>query len=280
MLADQGNARSLSDESDSSMGIRVVMASRTDRGVHAKGQVALVRSRYPLARDDPMLFGQRLNNYLPEDLCIVDCNSLPEDSTFDPRKDSVGKWYRYSLVCGGLGKASIARDAFWLVPSRSKPGLSKTKDIEGTIKHPHEQLPLNLTAMREAAAHLVGQPLNFTSFANAGGGSSDGEVQRDPVCSLDACVISLVTPTVAPVVENFTSSSASSAVPIRMEVNIDIRGSRFLYNMVRVIVGTLVEVGLGKVPPGSIPEILARRDRQAAGPGAPAKGLCLMEVYY
>ena len=48
----------------------------------------------------------------------------------------------------------------------------------------------------------------------------------------------------------------------------------------RVIVGTLVEVGLGRLNEDEIPRIVASKDRQAAGPGAPAKGLCLMEVYY
>ena len=54
----------------------------------------------------------------------------------------------------------------------------------------------------------------------------------------------------------------------------------FLYNMVRAMVGTLIEVGLGKREAGDIPRLLASGDRMQAGPTAPAKGLCLMQVEY
>lgn len=60
----------------------------------------------------------------------------------------------------------------------------------------------------------------------------------------------------------------------------DFEGDGFLYNMVRNIVGTLVEVGRGRWQPGKITEILAAKDRAAAGPIAPAAGLCLMEINY
>jgi tRNA pseudouridine38-40 synthase len=61
---------------------------------------------------------------------------------------------------------------------------------------------------------------------------------------------------------------------------INVEGDGFLYNMVRNIVGTLVEVGRGKWKPGKIKEILEAKDRRAAGPIAPAGGLCLMWVKY
>ncbi|MDD4013071.1 MAG: tRNA pseudouridine(38-40) synthase TruA, partial [Candidatus Omnitrophica bacterium] len=54
----------------------------------------------------------------------------------------------------------------------------------------------------------------------------------------------------------------------------------FLYNMVRNIVGTLVEIGRGYFPPGSMRKILAAKDRKQAGPTAPARGLFLEEVKY
>jgi len=58
------------------------------------------------------------------------------------------------------------------------------------------------------------------------------------------------------------------------------RGNGFLYNMVRIIVGTLVEVGQGKRAPAELAEILAACDREKAGKTAPAKGLTMWEVIY
>ena len=63
-------------------------------------------------------------------------------------------------------------------------------------------------------------------------------------------------------------------------VLIDVEGGGFLYNQVRNIVGTLVEIGRGHWPPERVPEILASRDRQQAGPTAPPHGLCLQWVKY
>ncbi len=63
-------------------------------------------------------------------------------------------------------------------------------------------------------------------------------------------------------------------------ITIDITGDGFLYNMVRIIAGTLVYVGAGKINPSDIPEIIESCDRTRAGITAPAKGLCLKEVFY
>lgn len=63
-------------------------------------------------------------------------------------------------------------------------------------------------------------------------------------------------------------------------IEIDVAADGFLYNMVRNIVGTLVEVGHGKYPPEWIDALLAGGDRSVAGQTAPAQGLCLVEVFY
>ena len=63
-------------------------------------------------------------------------------------------------------------------------------------------------------------------------------------------------------------------------LDIIITADGFLYNMVRIIVGTLVEVGKGKIKPKDIDNIIKSKDRTKAGPCAPAKGLCLEKVYY
>jgi tRNA pseudouridine38-40 synthase len=63
-------------------------------------------------------------------------------------------------------------------------------------------------------------------------------------------------------------------------VSITIEASAFLYHMARIIVGTLVEVGLGKIEPEDVRKILEAKDRKVAGPTAPAHGLCLVRVKY
>lgn len=63
-------------------------------------------------------------------------------------------------------------------------------------------------------------------------------------------------------------------------IKIRISGNGFLYNMVRIIVGTLIKVGMGKYSPEKMPEILASRKREAAGPTAPAKGLTMIGIQY
>jgi len=63
-------------------------------------------------------------------------------------------------------------------------------------------------------------------------------------------------------------------------IRIEYKGNGFLYNMVRIITGTLIDVGIGKIEPGEIPEIIKSRDRARAGATAPPQGLYLEKVYY
>ena len=63
-------------------------------------------------------------------------------------------------------------------------------------------------------------------------------------------------------------------------IAVHIKGNGFLYNMVRIIVGTLVEVGYGKISESAVKEIIESKDRRNAGHTAPAAGLYLAEVYY
>jgi len=64
------------------------------------------------------------------------------------------------------------------------------------------------------------------------------------------------------------------------ELYFEIRANRFLHHMVRTIVGTMVDVGRGRIKPQQVEDILAARDRSKAGTTAPARGLCLVEVGY
>lgn len=109
-------------------------------------------------------------------------------------------------------------------------------------------VPLDLDRMREGAAYLVGEH-DFKSFCSA-----------------------------AAVVETTVRTILSITIKRQgKEIVISVCGTGFLYNMVRIIAGTLMEVGRGSYPPEHIKDILEARNRQAAGPTAPACGLTLVK---
>ena len=119
---------------------------------------------------------------------------------------------------------------------------------------------LDLSAMKKAAQYLVGKH-DFSSFCAAG---SDDKGHVRVIHSLVIGYWSLV-----------IWSGASHRL-IRFQVT----GNGFLYKMVRNLVGTLVEVGLGRIKPEEVKAILAAKDRNQAGKTAPAHGLCLVSVCY
>ena len=110
---------------------------------------------------------------------------------------------------------------------------------------------LDITAMRQAAGHLTGTH-DFRSF-----------------CGL----------------RRFKKSTIRTIFSIEIEkIGADLTflfcGNGFLMRMVRILTGTLLEVGTGQRSPNDIPEILAARDRAAAGPAMPPQGLTLLQVSY
>ena len=110
---------------------------------------------------------------------------------------------------------------------------------------------LDVAAMEAAAAHLVGK-LDFQTFSDTKPGKKSTVRRVDAITfSREGC-----------------------------DLIIDFRGEGFLYHMVRLLVGTLAEVGAHRLLPGQIPALLAAKDRKQAGPLAPACGLMLMEVTY
>ena len=111
--------------------------------------------------------------------------------------------------------------------------------------------PLDVTAMQAAASHIVGTK-DFKCFQAAGGEEK------------------------ATTVRTIYELKVSGEKDILIEVT----GDSFLYNMVRIITGTLVEAGLGKIHPESVAAIIESGDRQNAGHTAPPQGLYLAEVYY
>ena len=150
------------------------------------------------------------------------------------------------------------------VPESFHPRFSKSRKtyeyriLNQKFRNPTRRLDthfyyydLDVEAMQRAAAYLVGEH-DFKSFASTGG---QAETSIRTIYSLDL-------------------EKRDSIITIR------VKGNGFLYNMVRIIAGTLIQVGAGEILPEEIPAILEAKDRSAAGPTAPAKGLTMIGLEY
>lgn len=236
--------------------VRLVGASRTDAGVHARGQVAAftcsgdeggggdaeidddaaksrAHSGWPAARGLDRL-RLAVNARLPEDVLVTGVEVVPE--AFDPIADARAKAYSYTILCSPHRPLWERRWVF------------------------HSWRDLDAAAMDRAARLLTGEH-DFAAFAAAGHG------RQTTVRTVFDCRVR--------VVDRQRDEPARGTL-----IRIDVSGSGFLYNMVRIIAGTLHEVGRAKLDAASVPEILASRDRRRAGPTLPPEGLCLEWVRY
>ena len=115
----------------------------------------------------------------------------------------------------------------------------------------HVSFPMDVEKMREGAKYLIGEH-DFVSFCN---------------------IRTNVEDTVRTVTDLTITQNGE-------DITIRITGNGFLYNMVRIIAGTLVDVGTGKIPADLLLEIIASLDRERAGHTAPPQGLYMAEVFY
>ncbi|MCR5684983.1 MAG: tRNA pseudouridine(38-40) synthase TruA [Lachnospiraceae bacterium] len=123
----------------------------------------------------------------------------------------------------------------------------------------HFHHPLDVRLMNEAARYLTGEH-DFASFCSAG-----AQVKNTVRTIYDAAVESL---------------SLAEISPDTQLITIRLRGNGFLYNMVRIIAGTLIRAGQGEFAPEHMSRIIDAADRSAAGPTAPPQGLTLMKIEY
>jgi len=201
--------------------INLVGSSRTDTGVHAKGQVAHFDTTSTQIPPDGLR--RAANARLPDDILIRTIEPAPP--TFHAIRSTRCKRYQYAI---------------WNGPDRP---------VFGPDMVFHRWQPIDLDAMRAGAAALVGEH-DFASFAKPGHGR-DSTVRTVLACEVSARGHHIV---------------------------IGVTGTGFLWNMVRIIAGTLVEVGLGRFRAEDVPAMLVARDRRAAGATAPAQGLFLQWV--
>ena len=256
--------------------IAVTGASRTDSGVHALDNVAVFDTASPIPGDK---FSYALNRYLPGDIKVQSSTEVSDG--FHPRYAVCRKIYEYSIY--NAGQPNPLYDRF------------------SSFVH----YDLDVEAMNTAAGYLEGEH-DFAAFCSAGAqvrttvrsiyaaqcfvrssysvpaaaGENTGGALRecDDVCRETDRMRSEAGAGCCETDRMFLEAGAKPDSS-RMIV-IRLTGNGFLYNMVRIIAGTLLQVGQGIYPPEHVKEILDSRDRAQAGPTAPPQGLVLKEINY
>ena len=204
--------------------VRIFGSSRTDAGVHARGFVGHFRLTKPIP---PKNLVRALNSRLPESVRIL--KAAYAKAEFDARLSAKGKEYRYQLYQADILPPHLA--PYWTFCHR----------------------PLDLAAMREAAAHFVGTH-DFLSFA------------ANPNRALETTVRTIFSFEVRKAGHRYTFI---------------VRGDGFLYKQVRSMVGFLISVGKGNEQPAAVKELLdGHPPRTARVETAPARGLFLQKVFY
>jgi tRNA pseudouridine38-40 synthase len=227
----------------------VYSAGRTDSGVHALGQVINFHtsSRIPVKN-----WPAALQTKLPFDILLLDAREVPAKfhATFAAKRKS----YRY-VIHNGPAVLPFLRNYVY-----------------------HFRRPLDVAAMETAARHLLGTH-DFRSF------ETDWPNKETSVRTVFD--ISFTRRPHWDVWSNIASGAlepppeAAAHLSLRAPfLCIDITADGFLYNMVRTIVGTLINVGTGKWSPDDVLRILTAQNRSLAGSTAPAQGLYLVSVDY
>jgi tRNA pseudouridine38-40 synthase len=222
---------------------RVYGCSRTDAGVHAEAQVIA----FAVDRLIPMKgWAMRLNSLLPRDVAVSEASPCAPD--YNPRVDSLGKTYRYAMH-GGQSRDPLRARRFWWLP----PALAR-RDVDARHAQPRIEEFFDLEAMAAAAELLLGTH-DFTAFRAA----NDGRAHT------------LRTMRAIRLVPGYAGYPDALAI--------EVEGNAFMKNMVRIFVGTLVDVGRRHTTPAEVAAMLEPgRERKDTGPTAPAHGLTLVHI--
>lgn len=275
--------------------IVVTGASRTDAGVHALGNVAVfdTTSRIPAEK-----FSYALNQRLPEDIVIQSSRQVADD--FHPRHCDCRKTYEYDILNRTFPLPAYRNTVHFLYGTLNIEAMRRAcqaflgehdfasfcaagAQVQTTVRTIYS-LEVECRPLTEAGTPVPpasGEAVNAADgkrgeqvqqaqsasgkMLNAAAGESDEQVQQTQPESGETAI---------PAAGGANAGSADQLLTIR------VKGNGFLYNMVRIIAGTLVEVGRGHIKPEEVAGIIAAKDRAKAGPTAPARGLRLVEIEY
>lgn len=225
--------------------VKVIGSGRTDAGVHALAQCANFRCRRKL---DEEVVTQQLNESLPDDIKILEMIRVPLN--FHARHSAVGKRYVYRIDCGTV-QNPFERRYSWRV-----------------------ETPLDIGAMKRAANVLIGKH-DFAGFC------TDAKSMPYTVKTLESILFMVECGGVKqPIDAADTTAFRGGGYPVHQILALEFYAKGFLYNMVRILAGTLVDVGLEKYTDCEVKQMLLDASRQKTGQLAPAKGLFLKEVDY
>ncbi len=232
--------------------IKVMGCGRTDAGVHALMYACHFDAEIISERNQrltvPLQLRHSLNKLLPRDIVVLDAKVVPE--SFHALASCCKKTYVYQILNAPL------RQPFW----------------DSTVWH--VAFKLNLAQMKKAASVLIGEH-DFKAFAAADGTAKTSvrkifkiQISTSPQPMSEAVAVKM---------KNIKSQPTTNKHQL---ITIAVTGSGFLKNMVRNIVGTLVDIGRGHRDASEMKAILQSCDRKQAGITAPPEGLFLKEVIY
>lgn len=275
--------------------IVVTGASRTDAGVHAFGNVAVfdTTSRIPAEK-----FSYALNQRLPEDIVIQSSKQVADD--FHPRHCDCRKTYEYDILNRTFPLPAYRNTAYFLYGTLNIEAMRRAcqaflgehdfasfcaagAQVQTTVRKIYS-LEVECRPLTEAGTPV---PPASGEAVNAADGKHGEQVQQAQSASGE--MLNAAAGESDEQVKQAQPESGETAIPAAGGVNagsadqlltIRVKGNGFLYNMVRIIAGTLVEVGRGHIKPEEVAGIIAAKDRAKAGPTAPARGLRLVEIEY
>jgi tRNA pseudouridine38-40 synthase len=203
--------------------IKTIFAGRTDKGVHARGQVVHFDVDHQI---DTYRFIHSLNGILPFDISVK--SIIKVDKDFHSQKSAKYRWYRYTIN-------NRQHRSSWFNNSL------------------HIREDLNIESMNKALSFLIGKH-DFSSFKS----SKSSNPAKECIVERALC----------------TRGNDTGIIYI------DLIADRFLYNMVRIVVGTIIGIGKGNYAPELMLKVLEAKDRNEAGPTVKPEGLVLMSVGY